>query len=85
MEREIVYLPHPVTPEEKAKHLKAGKRIMDIRFAPKGYAAPLEKAPVISNEAEPAAEPVATPAPENSVREEPAPKRRRGRPRKKAD
>lgn len=73
MEREIVYLPHPVTPEEKAKHVKAGKRIVDIRFAPKGYVST------------PAPAPVAMPEAENSVREEPAPKRRRGRPSKKAD
>lgn len=32
--RPIVYLEHPVTPEEKAKHIAAGKRIMDIRFSP---------------------------------------------------
>lgn len=73
MERETIYLPHPVSPEEKAKHQKAGKKIMDIRFAPKGYV----NASVV--------EPVATPEPENSVIEKPAPKRRRGRPSKKAD
>lgn len=77
MEREVIYLPHPVSPEEKAKHQKAGKKIVDIRFAPKGYVnAPVE---------EPVEEPVATPEPENSVIEKPAPKRRRGRPSKKAD
>lgn len=73
MEREVIYLPHPVSPEEKARHQKAGKKIVDIRFAPKGYVS------------EPVEEPVATPQPENSVIEKPAPKRRRGRPSKKAD
>lgn len=36
-ELKTVYLPHPVPPETKAKHLAAGERIVDIRFAPEGY------------------------------------------------
>ncbi len=36
-EREVIYLKHPVSADEKAKHLKAGKKILDIRFAPEGY------------------------------------------------
>jgi hypothetical protein len=34
----IVYLEHPVTPEEKAKYRKQGKKIIDIAFAPEGHA-----------------------------------------------
>ena len=30
----IVYLEHPVSAEEKAKHIKDGKRIIDIKFKP---------------------------------------------------
>ena len=33
--REVIYLKHPVSKEEKAKQLKAGKRILDIKFQPK--------------------------------------------------
>lgn len=43
-ERKIVYLPHPVSPETKAKHIAAGERIVDARFAPEGYAP--EPAPI---------------------------------------
>ena len=32
--KEIVYLKHPVSPEEKAKHVNAGKKILDIKFKP---------------------------------------------------
>jgi hypothetical protein len=54
-----VYLPHPVSPETKANHIAAGERILDIRFAPVGHAAPLEKAPVISNKPAVDPEPIA--------------------------
>lgn len=33
--KEIVYLKHPVSPEQKAKVVSEGKRIVDIRFKPK--------------------------------------------------
>lgn len=39
---EIIYLPHPVSADEKAMHRKAGYKIVDIRFAPAGYAAKAE-------------------------------------------
>lgn len=39
-DEDIVYLEHPVTPEEKAKYRKQGKKIIDIAFAPEGYAKP---------------------------------------------
>lgn len=67
-ERKIVYLPHPVSPETKAKHLAAGERIMDIRFAPEGYQAAPKPAP----------EPAPIAEPENVVEEKP---KRRGRPK----
>lgn len=35
--KEVVYLKHPVSAAEKTKHMKAGKKIIDIRFAPEGY------------------------------------------------
>jgi hypothetical protein len=31
---EIIYEPHPVTPERKAELLAAGYKIIDARFAP---------------------------------------------------
>jgi len=71
-ERKIVYLPHPVSPETKAKHLAAGERIMDIRFAPQGYQAAPKPAP------EPMPEPAPIAEPENVVEEKP---KRRGRPK----
>lgn len=33
--KEIVYLKHPVTAEEKEKAVNAGKKILDIKFKPK--------------------------------------------------
>lgn len=36
--REVIYEPHPVTPERKAELKKAGYRIVDIKFAPPGSA-----------------------------------------------
>ena len=45
-EREVVYLKHPVSPETKAKMIKAGKRIVDIRFKP------AEKNPRVKTEAD---------------------------------
>jgi hypothetical protein len=72
-----VYLPHPVSPETKAKHIAAGERIIDIRFAPAGYAAPSEKAPVVSNKVEPVAEP--EPIAEVEAVVEPTAPKRRGR------
>lgn len=41
--KEIVYLKHPVSAEEKAKQLKAGKRIIDIKFAPEEIKKPAPK------------------------------------------
>lgn len=61
-----IYLPHPVSPETKAKHIAAGERILDIRFAPQGY------------QAEPAPAPAPIAEPENGVEEMP---KRRGRPK----
>lgn len=72
-ELKTVYLPHPVSPETKAKHLAAGERIVDIRFAPAGYAAPQQKAPVVEPVAEP--EPIA----EEEAVLEPVAQKRRGR------
>lgn len=77
-ELKIVYLPHPVSPEVKAKHHAAGERIIDIRFAPAGHKpAPdvKETAPIVSDEIEPEAEPIAEP--QNDV--EVAEPKRRGR------
>lgn len=42
-EKEIVYMPMPVSLEEKRKLNAEGKKIIDIRFAPKGYEAPKKK------------------------------------------
>ncbi len=37
---DIIYEPHPVTPERKAELIKRGYRILDARFAPDGYEHP---------------------------------------------
>lgn len=77
-EWKTVYVPHPVTPETKAKHNAAGERIVDIRFAPAGYkAAPdvKETAPIVSDDIVAEAEPIAET--ENDV--EVAEPKRRGR------
>lgn len=34
---EIIYEPHPVTPERKAELRAAGYKIIDARFAPEGH------------------------------------------------
>lgn len=39
-QREIIYEPHPVSPERKAELLAAGYKIIDARFAPDGYVHP---------------------------------------------
>lgn len=72
-----VYLPHPVSAETKAKHIAAGERIIDIRFAPAGHAEPSEKAPVIADKAEPAPKP--EPIAEVEAVIEPTAQKRRGR------
>lgn len=38
--REIVYEPHPVTPERKAELLARGFQIIDAIYAPAGYVHP---------------------------------------------
>lgn len=43
--KQVVYLEHPVSAEEKAKHLKAGKRIIDIKFKPPEEKKAAKKAP----------------------------------------
>jgi hypothetical protein len=39
---QIIYEPHPVTPERKAELRAAGYKIIDARFAPEGYEPPSE-------------------------------------------
>ncbi|QQP96543.1 hypothetical protein [Lysobacter enzymogenes] len=39
-EREIIFEPHPVTPERKAKLLAAGYQIIDAIYAPADYVHP---------------------------------------------
>lgn len=34
---QIIYEPHPVTPERKSELLAAGYKIIDARFAPEGF------------------------------------------------
>jgi hypothetical protein len=68
LERKIVYLPHPVTAEVKKKHLAAGERIIDIRFAPKDYVTLPGTVTTIAE-------------PENVVLEVQAAPKQRGRPR----
>ena len=41
--KEVIYEPHPVTPERKAELKAQGYRIVDVRFAPPGYAETIEK------------------------------------------
>ena len=38
----IVYLPHPVSPELKAEYRAKKIKIIDARYAPAGYKAPVE-------------------------------------------
>lgn len=38
--REIIYEPHPVSPERKAELQSAGYKIIDDQFAPEGYVHP---------------------------------------------
>jgi hypothetical protein len=46
MEKEkIIYEPHPVTPERKADLRAKGYKIIDARFAPKGYKYPEAEKP----------------------------------------
>lgn len=40
MEREVIYEPHPVSPERKAELVGAGYQIIDEQFAPEGYEHP---------------------------------------------
>lgn len=80
MAREIIYEPHPVSPERKAELQAKGFRIVDARFAPPEA----KKAPKVV-EAAPAPEPVEV-APVEVVAE-PAPAveaPKRGRPPKVA-
>lgn len=44
MALEVVYLPHPVTEEDKKEWLKQGFRIIDAKFAPEGYTLPKDVA-----------------------------------------
>lgn len=39
-EREVIFEPHPVTPERKAKLLAAGYQIIDAIYAPSDYVHP---------------------------------------------
>ena len=39
---QIIYEPHPVTPERKAELRAAGYKIIDAQFAPEGYEATAE-------------------------------------------
>lgn len=71
----IVYLPHPVSAELKAKHRAAGEKIMDIQFAPADYK-------VVEPVAAPVIEPVAIIKPLDDVEYADEPIKRRGRPRK---
>ena len=41
--RSIVYLPHPLSAEDKEKYVRMGYVIRDARFAPEGYEAPKPK------------------------------------------
>lgn len=75
LNRKIVYLPHPVSWEEKQKHLNAGERIIDARFAPAGY----WTEPVEPEFIPPVAETIAQG--ENVVLEVQATPKRRGRPK----
>lgn len=34
---QIIYEPHPVSPERKAELRKQGFKIVDVRFAPEGF------------------------------------------------
>lgn len=43
--REIIYEPHPVTPERKAELRAAGYQIIDAIYAPAGYVHPDAVAP----------------------------------------
>ena len=74
-ERKTIYLKPPVSASEKAKLLAEGYKIMDARFAPAGAVIGKPKAvepepePVVEVE-EPAADVVATDAPEIVVEAE---------------
>lgn len=68
LNRKIVYLPHPVSWEVKQKHLNAGERIVDVRFAPKDYVTAPATVTTIAQD-------------ENVVLEIEATPKRRGRPR----
>lgn len=37
MDRKIKYVKHPVSPEQKAKLVSEGYKIIDERFKPEGY------------------------------------------------
>jgi hypothetical protein len=41
--KDVVYLKHPVSAEEKAKHIADGKRIIDIKFKPAEAKKPVKK------------------------------------------
>lgn len=40
---QIIYEPHPVTPERKAELRRQGYTILDAKFAPEGYEHPDDK------------------------------------------
>ena len=44
-DEKIIYEPHPVTPERKAELRAKGYKIIDARFAPKGYKYPEAEKP----------------------------------------
>lgn len=75
LNRKIVYLPHPVSWEVKQKHLNAGERILDVRFAPKDYKVEAKEPDFVP----PIAQTIAQD--ENVVIEVEATPKRRGRPR----
>ena len=75
LERKVVYLPHPISWEVKQKHLAAGERVIDARFAPKDYRIEVKEPAFIPPIAQTIAEP------ENVVLEVQAAPKRRGRPK----
>ena len=44
MAREIIYEPHPVSPERKAELISKGYRILDAQFAPEEQERPKPRA-----------------------------------------
>lgn len=66
---QIIYEPHPVSPERKAELRKQGFKIVDARFAPEGFCDALQQQEEVEAKTEAQTE---------------APVKRRGRPKKDA-